>query len=61
LTKAFEMLGSYAGLLASNETMVKEVLNYHVVPGKALKAADLKDGQVLTTRQGEDMHVSIKG
>ncbi|RZJ71682.1 MAG: fasciclin domain-containing protein [Flavobacterium sp.] len=35
-----------------------KVLTYHVVPG-ALKAADLKDGQELTTVQGQKLKVSI--
>lgn len=35
------------------------VLTYHVVSG-ALKAADLKDGQVLKTVQGGDLTVSVK-
>ncbi len=35
------------------------VLTYHVVSGK-LKAADLKDGQALTTVEGKDLIVSIK-
>ncbi|RZL60419.1 MAG: fasciclin domain-containing protein [Pedobacter sp.] len=36
-----------------------KILTYHVVPG-ALKAADLKDGQELTTVQGGKLMVSIK-
>jgi len=36
-----------------------KILTYHVVPG-ALKAADLKDGQELTTVQGGKLKVSIK-
>ncbi len=35
------------------------ILTYHVVPG-ALRAADLKDGQKLTTVQGKELTVSIK-
>lgn len=35
------------------------VLTYHVVPG-ALRAADLKDGQKLTTVQGKELTVSMK-
>jgi uncharacterized surface protein with fasciclin (FAS1) repeats len=35
------------------------VLNYHVVSGK-LKSSDLRDGQELTTVQGEKLKVSIK-
>lgn len=35
------------------------VLTFHVVPG-ALRAADLKDGQKLTTVQGKELTVSMK-
>lgn len=36
------------------------ILTYHVVPGH-LMAADLKDGQTLTTVEGENLTVSKKG
>ncbi|NRT20177.1 putative surface protein with fasciclin (FAS1) repeats [Hymenobacter sp. 9A] len=36
------------------------ILTYHVVPGR-LTAADLKDGQTLTTVEGETLKVSKKG
>ncbi|MGB4400971.1 MAG: fasciclin domain-containing protein [Daejeonella sp.] len=36
-----------------------KVLTYHVVPG-ALMAADLKDGQELTTAQGQKLKVTVK-
>ena len=36
-----------------------KVLTYHVVPG-AVMAADLKDGQELTTVQGQKLKVTIK-
>ena len=36
------------------------ILTYHVVPGR-LMAADLKDGQTLTTVEGENLTVSKKG
>ncbi|RYE25062.1 MAG: fasciclin domain-containing protein [Sphingobacteriales bacterium] len=42
-----------------NKAKLKNVLTYHVVPG-ALKAADLKDGQMLKTVQGEELKVSVK-
>jgi uncharacterized surface protein with fasciclin (FAS1) repeats len=35
------------------------VLTYHVVPG-ALRAADLKDGQKLTTVQGKELTLNMK-
>lgn len=38
---------------------LSKILTYHVVPG-ALKAADLKDGQKLTTVQGQELTVSVK-
>ena len=36
-----------------------KILTYHVVPG-AVKAADLVDGQELTTVQGQKLKVSVK-
>ncbi len=36
-----------------------KILTYHVVPG-AVKAADLKDGQMLKTVQGQELKVTIK-
>jgi len=36
-----------------------KILTYHVVPG-SLRAADLKDGQELTTVQGQKLKVSLK-
>lgn len=36
-----------------------KILTYHVVPG-ALMAADLKDGQELTTVQGQKLQVTVK-
>ncbi|NML63932.1 fasciclin domain-containing protein [Hymenobacter sp. RP-2-7] len=43
----------------SNVAKLKGVLTYHVIPGR-LVAADLKDGQEITTVNGEKLHVSIK-
>ena len=37
-----------------------KILTYHVVPGR-LMAADLKDGQTLTTVEGETLTVMVKG
>lgn len=46
-------------LKAENKSKLQNVLKYHVVAG-TMKAADLKDGQELTTLQGEKIKVSIK-
>jgi uncharacterized surface protein with fasciclin (FAS1) repeats len=43
----------------ANLAKLKGVLTYHVIPGR-LVAADLKDGQQLTTVNGEKLHVMIK-
>ena len=43
----------------SNVAKLKGVLTYHVILGRLL-AADLKDGQELTTVNGEKLHVSVK-
>jgi len=52
--------GFMAGLMdpASKENL-KGLLTYHVIPGR-LVAADLKDGQEITTVNGEKLHISIK-
>lgn len=48
------------GLLKpENKEKLVEVLTYHVVSGK-MKAADLKDGQELTTVEGGKLKVSQK-
>jgi uncharacterized surface protein with fasciclin (FAS1) repeats len=46
-------------LKAENKSKLQNVLKYHVVAG-TVKAADLKDGQELTTLQGEKVKVSLK-
>ncbi|WP_246073919.1 fasciclin domain-containing protein [Hymenobacter jeollabukensis] len=59
---AFEALpaGTVDGLLKpESKAKLTKVLTYHVVPG-ALKAADLTDGQELTTVEGEKLKVSVK-
>ena len=43
----------------ANVEKLKGVLTYHVIPGR-LVAADLKDGQELTTVNGEKLHIMIK-
>lgn len=43
-------LNSPAGFLTpAYKPILARLISYHVIPGKALKAADLKNGQVLTT------------
>ena len=46
-------------LKPQNKAQLASILTYHVVSGKAM-AADLKDGQELTTVQGTKLKVSIK-
>jgi transforming growth factor-beta-induced protein len=46
-------------LKPENKEKLAKVLTYHVVSGK-LVAADLKDGQELTTVEGQKLKVSIK-
>ena len=59
---AFDKLpkGAVAGLMdpASKATLAG-VLTYHVIPGR-LVAADLKDGQELTTVNGEKLYIAVK-
>lgn len=46
-------------LKEENKSKLQSVLKYHVVEGAAM-AADLTDGQELTTLQGEKLKVTIK-
>jgi uncharacterized surface protein with fasciclin (FAS1) repeats len=43
-----------------NREQLASVLTYHVVPGE-MQAADLQDGQMLETVQGESLPVSVEG
>lgn len=59
---AFDKLpkGAVAGLMdPASKAKLAGVLTYHVIPGR-LVAADLKDGQQLTTVQGEKLSISVK-
>ena len=60
--EAFSALGGQLNelLKPSSKDDLSDVLLYHVVEGD-LKAADLEDGQKLTTVQGEDLTVAIEG
>lgn len=46
-------------LKPENKAKLANILTYHVVAGKTM-AADLKDGQELTTVQGSKLKVSVK-
>jgi uncharacterized surface protein with fasciclin (FAS1) repeats len=53
--------GAMAGLMKpESKEKLKGVLTYHVIAGR-LVASDLKDGQELTTVNGEKVKVSVKG
>lgn len=47
-------------LQPENKTRLAAVLTYHVVPGR-LSAADLRDGQMLTTVNGAQLRVTKRG
>ncbi len=47
-------------LKPENKADLQKVLTYHVVPG-TYTAADLKDGQELTTVEGQKLTVSVNG
>jgi transforming growth factor-beta-induced protein len=51
--------GALEALLADTE-LLKSILLYHVVPGRIL-AADLVDGQVVTTAEGRPVRVTLGG
>jgi uncharacterized surface protein with fasciclin (FAS1) repeats len=60
---AFEQVGEQQLqelLEPENREQLTEILTYHVVEGE-LRAADLEDGQTLTTVNGEELAVSIDG
>jgi len=60
---AFDKLpkGALAGLMKpESKEKLKGVLTYHVIKGRLL-AADLKDGQELTTMNGEKIKISVQG
>ncbi|SFP80369.1 fasciclin domain-containing protein [Hymenobacter arizonensis] len=59
---AFDKLpkGFVAGLMdPASKAKLAGLLTYHVIPGR-LVAADLKDGQELTTVNGEKLRISVK-
>ena len=59
---AFDKLpkGAVAGLMdPASKAKLAGVLTYHVISGR-LVAADLKDGQELTTVQGEKLRITVK-
>ena len=43
------------------ESVLKDVLEYHVITTAALASSDLSDGQTATTASGEDVTVAING
>ena len=47
-------------VMPENKQKLTTILTYHVVPGRPM-AADLKDGQTLTTVEGETLTVMAKG
>ena len=47
-------------LKPANKAKLVDILTYHVVPGSVM-AADLKDGQELTTVEGKKLKVSVNG
>jgi uncharacterized surface protein with fasciclin (FAS1) repeats len=52
LLRALPDAGAPTPELVRNQTMLTNLLAYHVVPGAALAAADLRDGQQLQTLLG---------
>ena len=43
------------------QSLLQTVLKYHVVPGAALKAAQLTNEQRLTTLQGSNLAIRLEG
>lgn len=48
-------------LLRRSQDLLQTVLKYHVVPGSALKAAQLTNDQRLKTLQGNNVTVRLEG
>lgn len=56
---AFEAVKAAVEKVSADKAKLGSVLKFHVVEG-SIKAADLKDGQELTTLQGEKLKVTVK-
>ena len=54
-------LGISSAAFLNRTALLQIVLPYHIVPGKALRAAALSDGQRLTTAQGANLTVQFQG
>ena len=64
MNAAFGALGDdvIANLLdAGNVDLLTKILTYHVVPGAAVYAGQLTDGQSVTTLQGETLDIGVAG
>ena len=53
--------GKYAGKAVQNTTFMHGALSYHVIPGKALTAADISKGGKAMTRANETMYFWEQG
>ena len=53
---SIEKLGPHIGQITSNETLVELMFNYAVIPGKAMKLKEFKDGEYMT-RAKEPLYV----
>lgn len=47
--------------LTNDPELLSEVLEYHVVPGQAIEASDIQDGQTVETLEGETLQFSVGG
>ena len=56
LEKSMEQLGPHVGQLTMNETMSSLIFDYAVIPGKAMKLSEFKDGAIMT-RAKEPLYV----
>jgi len=64
MNEAFAALGDevVANLLdPANVDLLTTILTYHVVPGAAVEAGQLSDGQTLRTIQGDDLTIGLAG
>jgi hypothetical protein len=54
--ESLEKLGPHVGELSQNETLGQLIFDYAVIPGRAMKLSEFKDG-VYMTRAKEPLYV----
>eukprot|EP00775_Hariotina_reticulata_P012298 gene12298-12434_t len=55
--ESLQRLKQFVGLAAGNVSLQRSTFNYHIIPGKALTAADLMRLNSTTTRANETLYI----